>query len=201
MGLTAFFPSIVMTQRKQENSILTLRPLRVADERSFRRAVEEFEEKEPGWLFAFHFEVSTDFAEYVRRLDGWTRGQALPEGFVPNTFLVGVIRNTIIGRVSIRHELNDYLSTYGGHAGYGVVPSQRNRGYASRMLRLTLPIAAKLGLPRLLVTCDADNPASQRVIEKTGGKLENVLKEPGKTVPKKRYWIATTAAATTDVIE
>jgi predicted acetyltransferase len=69
------------------------------------------------------------------------------------------------------------------------------------MLRLTLPIAAKLGLPRLLVTCDGDNPASQRVIEKTGGKLENVLKEPGKTVPKKRYWIATTAAATTDVIE
>ena len=192
MGLTAFFPSIVMTQRKPENSLLTLRPLRVADERSFRRAVDEFRKKEPEWLFAFHFEASTDFAEYVRRLDGWTRGQALPEGFVPNTFLVGVVRNTIIGRVSIRHELNDYLSTYGGHAGYGVVPSQRNRGYASQMLRLTLPIAAKLGLPRLLVTCDADNPASQRVIEKAGGKLENILAEPGKTVSKKRYWIETT---------
>jgi len=190
-----------MTQRKQENSILTLRPLCVADERAFRRAVEEFEEKEPGWLFAFHFEASTDFAEYVRRLDGWTKGRELPERFVPNTFLVGVVRNTIIGRVSIRHELNDYLSKYGGHAGYGVVPSQRNRGYASQMLRLTLPIAAKLGIPRLLVTCDADNPASQRVIEKAGGKLENVLAEPGKTVPKKRYWIETTAAAITDLIE
>jgi predicted acetyltransferase len=75
------------------------------------------------------------------------------------------------------------------------------RGYASRMLRLTLPIAAKLGIPRLLVTCDADNPASQRVIEKAGGKLENVLKEPGKTVPKKRYWIETSAATTTGDIE
>lgn len=195
MDLPPSCPSIVMTQRKQENSILTLRPLLVADERSFRRAVEEFEEKEPGWLFAFHFEASTDFAEYVRRLDGWTKGRELPERFVPNTFLVGVVRNTIIGRVSIRHELNDYLSKYGGHAGYGVVPSQRNRGYASQMLRLTLPIAAKLGLPRLLVTCDADNPASQRVIEKAGGKLENVLAEPGKTVPKKRYWIETTLYA------
>jgi len=186
------FRFLVMIQRKQENSRLTLRPLRVADERSFRRAVKEFQENEPEWLFAFHFEASNDFAMYVRRLDCWAKGQMLPEGFVPNTFLVGVVRNTIIGRVSIRHELNDYLSTYGGHAGYGVVPSQRNRGYASQMLRLTLPIAANLGIPRLLVTCDADNPASQRVIEKAGGKLENILAEPGKTVSKKRYWIETT---------
>lgn len=190
--MTPSFPSIVMIQRKPENSLLTLRPLCVADERSFRHAVNEFREKEPKWLFAFHFEETTDFAKYVRRLDCWTKGHKLPEGFVPKTFLVGVVRNTLISRVSIRHELNDYLSKYGGHAGYGVVPTQRNRGYASQMLRLTLPIAAKLGIPRLLVTCDADNLASQRVIEKTGGKLENVLAELGKMVPKKRFWIETT---------
>jgi len=187
-----------MVEQEQENSILTLRPLRVADERSFRRAVNEFKEMEPEWLFAFHFEASTDFAAYVRRLDCWTKGRELPERFVPNTFLVGVVGNTIIGRVSLRHELNDYLSKYGGHAGYGVLPSQRNQGYASQMLRLTLPIAAELNIPRLLVTCDADNPASQRVIEKAGGKLENVLAEPGKTIPKKRYWIETTQITTID---
>jgi predicted acetyltransferase len=174
-----------------ENSNLRLRTLLATDELSFRRAVDEFKEKEPEWPFAFHFEESTQFAEYVRRLDCWTKGQELPESFVPNTFLVGVVENTIIGRVSIRHELTDYLSKYGGHAGYGVVPSQRNRGYASRMLRLTLPIAARLGLVRLLVTCDEDNVASQMVIEKTGGVLEDIVKEPGAIVRKKRYWIET----------
>lgn len=173
------------------NRNLILRPLLATDELSFRRAVDEFKEKEPDWPFAFHFKESTEFAEYVRRLNCWTMGQKLPENFVPNTFLVGVVENRIIGRVSIRHELTDYLSKYGGHAGYGVVPSQRNRGYATQMLRLTLPIAAKLGIDRLLVTCDEDNVASRRVIEKTGGWLENVLKEPGTTVRKKRYWIET----------
>jgi predicted acetyltransferase len=108
------------------------------------------------------------FAEYIRRLGCWSKGQELPEKFVPNTFLVGVVGNTIIGRVSIRHELNEFLLQYGGHVGYGVVSSQRNRGYATQMLRLTLPIAAQLGIARILVTCDEDNLASRRVIEKNG---------------------------------
>jgi len=60
------------------------------------------------------------------------------------------------------------------------------------MLRLTLPIAAKLGIARLLVTCDENYGASQRVIEKTGGELQDILKEPGTAVYKKRYWIETT---------
>lgn len=175
-----------------KNSHLRLRTLLVTDELSFRSAVDEFREKEPGWPFAFDFDQSTDFVAYIRRLDCWSKGRELPDNFVPNTFMVGVVENTIIGRISIRHELNEYLCKYGGHVGYGVVPSQRNRGYASQMLRLTLPIAAKLGIARLLVTCDESNMASQRVIEKTGGLLQNMLREPDTAVLKKRYWIETT---------
>jgi len=174
-----------------ETSRLKLRPLIVADELSFRRAVDEFKAKEPDWLFAFHFDDSVAFVDYVRRLDGWSRGQELPGNFVPNTFLVGVVGRTIVGRVSIRHELNAYLSKYGGHVGYGVVPSRRNRGYASQMLRLTLPIAARLGIARVLVTCDEDNSASRRVIEKAGGVFENVMQAPGTGVLTRRYWIET----------
>lgn len=174
-----------------ERSTLRLRTLRVSDEVAFRHAFDEFREKEPEWPFAFHFEAPLDFAEYVRRLDCWSKGRELPEDFVPNTFLVGVVGNRIIGRVSIRHELNEFLLKYGGHVGYGVVPSQRNRGYATRMLKLTLPMAARLGIARLLVTCDEDNLASRRVIEKTGGRLENILTGPDTDVRKRRYWIET----------
>ena len=58
-----------------------------------------------------------------------------------------------------------------GHIGYSVVPWKRRRGYATRALRLLLPLASREGLPFVELTTEADNLASQRVIEANGGKL------------------------------
>jgi predicted acetyltransferase len=58
-----------------------------------------------------------------------------------------------------------------GHIGYSVVPWKRQRGYATRALKLLLPQAIGEGLPYLEIVADADNIASQRVIESNGGKL------------------------------
>jgi predicted acetyltransferase len=53
-----------------------------------------------------------------------------------------------------------------GHIGYAVVPSKRNRGYASKALSETLPLAKVEGLRFVELTTDPDNFSSQRVIEK-----------------------------------
>lgn len=58
-----------------------------------------------------------------------------------------------------------------GHIGYSVVPWKRRRGYATRALQLLLPQARSEGLAFVELTTDADNPASQRVIEASGGEL------------------------------
>jgi predicted acetyltransferase len=58
-----------------------------------------------------------------------------------------------------------------GHIGYSVVPWKRRRGYATRALRLLLPDARAEGLDYVELTTDADNIASQRVIEANGGEL------------------------------
>src|SRR5690242_3199976 len=74
-----------------------------------------------------------------------------------------------LGRIAIRHRLTAQLRASGGHIGYDVRPSARRRGHATAMLRAALPVARALGVDSALVTCDAGNVASRRVIERNGG--------------------------------
>ncbi|HET9499323.1 MAG TPA: GNAT family N-acetyltransferase [Marmoricola sp.] len=91
-----------------------------------------------------------------------------------------------VGRMSIRHRLNDGLLELGGHIGYDVRRSRRRRGHATAMLREALPVARRLGIGKALVTCDSDNVASRRVIEANGGVLEDQRGD------KLRFWVPTT---------
>jgi len=168
-------------------SALTLRPLLSTDETAFREAVREFRTSDPDWEFAFYFDENTDFIDYVRKLDAWSRGEELPGHFVPSTYLVAVIGVRIVGRLSLRHRLNAFLAHAGGHVGYGVVPSARRRGYATEILRQSLPLARAVGIGQMLVTCDDDNVGSYKVIEANGGVLENRVRFEG--ITKRRYWI------------
>jgi predicted acetyltransferase len=114
----------------------------------------------------------------------------VPPNFVPSTFLFGFIGPRIVGRVSIRHRLTPVLLRVGGHVGYVVVPEFRRRGYATEMLRQSVDIArTRLGIARVLVTCDDDNVGSIRTIENNGGVLEDVVTGGDLVKPKRRYWI------------
>ena len=172
---------------------LKLRKLRTEDESSFRKAIEEFGREVPPWQFAFGFTESLAFSDYVKQLEGQSRGIGVPEGFVPNTFFVGVVDGVVVGRLSLRHSLNDFLAKVGGHIGYGVVPSRRRRGYATEMLRQAIPVCVSLGIERALITCDEHNVGSQKVVEACGGIFEGIIDCPELGVRKKRYWIYTAA--------
>jgi|GEM_PF-1976827 len=75
-------------------------------------------------------------------------------------FLMDEAEGCILGCVNIRHVLNDYLLQIGGHIGYGVRPSARRKGYATKMLALALDKCRLLGIERVLVTCDKENIGS-----------------------------------------
>lgn len=161
---------------------LILRPLELSDEGQFLAALTEMEN------FGFYHEADMAFAEYLAVLDQAMRGEGLPDGHVANSLFVGDVNGVIVGRLSLRHSLNDVLLTIGGHIGYGVLPGHRRRGYATEMLRQALLRAGDLGLGRILVTCDEDNVASRKVIEACGGVYENSYTHDLE-IPKRRYWI------------
>jgi predicted acetyltransferase len=133
-------------------------------------------------------------AAHLERLRRNARGEDLPAGRVPSSMLYGFVAGRIIGRVSIRHELNAFLQDRGGHVGYSVAPAERRRGYATELLRLTLPFCRELGLERLLLTCDDANEPSWRIIERAGGRLEDRRTHTDGSLYR-RYWIDLTASA------
>lgn len=117
-----------------------------------------------------------------------SREETCPEGWVPATQYVCVNADgRIIGMIDLRRRFNEYLAEIGGNIGYSIRPSERRRGYATRMLALVLDEARAIGMQRVLVTCDADNEASRRVIERNGGVFERMTQDDGAAI--RRYWI------------
>jgi predicted acetyltransferase len=115
------------------------------------------------------------FDDFILRIRAMDQAATIPDGFVPQTNFWLVDGDTYIGRLSLRHYLNDSLRLIGGHIGYAVRPSMRCRGYGTQALALGLDEARRLGLTRVLLTCDQKNIASRRIIERNGGVLEDEI--------------------------
>ena len=143
----------------------------------------------------FHMHGSAGFMSYVEgeSYENWLGRVTLaqtddPDGYVNSTTFLAVIQVKVVGMISIRHYLNDALLNKGGHIGYGVRPSERGKGYATKMLALALEESRTLGIDRVLVTCDKGNIGSAKTILKNGGVLENEITEEDGNVHQ-RYWI------------
>lgn len=117
--------------------------------------------------------------------------ETCPSHWVTSTLFVGVRKadGRIVGMLDLRHRLNELLAEWGGHIGYSVRPDERRKGYAKWMLAHALPEAKKLGIDRVLVTCNDNNIASARTIEANGGVLENKLYVERAKQTIRRYWI------------
>ena len=169
---------------------LILRRPTLDEEDEFLRAHRATTPESPTFLHDYHEGMS--LARYLETLAERERGVNLPLNHVPSTFLFAFTGSRIVGRLAIRHALNDILERVGGHIGYIVVPEFRRQGHATEILRQALRVARdQLGLGRVLVTCDDDNVGSIRTIEKNGGILDEIVSGPNLDRPKRRYWIDT----------
>lgn len=164
---------------------MKLRPLSLEDEAQALQGHSELALE--NWEYLLGYKEDMPWSEYLEILGHESTGTNLKEGRVPSTFLIAEKDGNLVGRTSIRHELNDFLLSVGGHIGYGVRPSYRRQGFATEILRQSLVLIHGLGVTKVLVTCDDDNLGSIKVIESQGGIQENKVKFEGTL--KRRYWI------------
>lgn len=161
--------------------------------RSFLTALQEGqaleEEMSAAYLFTGDQATLADaqvFADYVAKLLADVDEETpRPEHFVPGTALWWVDGTEFLGRVSIRHRLNDWLRNGGGHIGYWIRPSARRRGHARAAFLAGLSYAHRLGIDPALVTCADDNVGSRKIIEAAGGVFEQEFDA------KLLYWVST----------
>lgn len=130
-----------------------------------------------------------DIIEWIEKTEKYFNPDTCPKDKVPSTlFLYVDDNNKIIGMIDVRHHINHpYLSLFGGHIGYSIRPSERRKGYGSKMLQEALKECKKMNIDKVLVTCDKGNTGSEMVIRNNGGVFEKEVEHEGKAY--KRFWI------------
>ena len=131
-----------------------------------------------------------DFPAYLQRLRELAAGVALAPGWVPvDHFWLIEDDVRLIGVSRLRPRLTAALEQHGGHIGYDIAPGMRRRGYGMQLLRSTLPHARQAGLSEVLLTTNASNTASIRIIEANGGCLQSASDAGSPPRPTRRYII------------
>jgi len=174
----------VVFEKKESTEAATLEHPSTKHKDGYLAALEEFQ-TEGRYLNISKKELEEDFSTFIDQIPAMRKEL----NGVPETEFWLIHGGEYIGRISIRHELNEELLLRGGHIGYAIRPSQRKNGYGKKALELGLIEAKKLGFDKVLVTCDSTNTASRKIIEGHAGVLENEVEgEPGKPT-KLRFWI------------
>ena len=101
-----------------------------------------------------------------------------PSWVVTDTFFAVDEDDHIVGIIDLRHELNDFLKDF-GNSGYSVRPTERRKGYATRMLGLIADVAKEAGLDSLQLGVERSNEPSIKTILKNGGKYERSFEFEG----------------------
>ena len=168
--------------------MVVLRELTDKDEAAFFAGMAEWSEADRSWhTFAWKPEMS--YSEMLERLRKERLGIELDPGRVRHSMLYGFVGDVIVGRVSVRHELNEALRRRRGHIGYAVAAKFRRRGYGDAMFTQGLQYCRSIGLREIMITCGCNNVGSVRMIEKAGARLADSIFDEVDKEEINRYWL------------
>ncbi|MDD3958381.1 MAG: GNAT family N-acetyltransferase [Candidatus Izemoplasmatales bacterium] len=113
--------------------------------------------------------------DHIRlRLDRIT--EAIPEKKYQMSYRFSIVLHAcVVGMCSLRVGTSDELY-YAGHIGYGIHEAYRGHHYASKACVLLFKLASAVGLSEVIITCNPENIASRKTMERVGCTyIEHVL--------------------------
>lgn len=177
---------------------VVLTPMAPGRDEAFAEMLEEFRFAGETNVYSGNFAIAWDgYAAFYDLLSKMKPGGYPTPEIVPMDAYFIEVEGRMLGETFLRHRLNPNLEKMGGHVGYKVRPSCRNRGVATAALRLGLRELSAMGVEQALITCNTANAASARVIEKCGGlRWEDAVLEQR---VERRYWVPTAPLASQSV--
>jgi predicted acetyltransferase len=128
------------------------------------------------------------YEKWLSWIEDDRKDDALRIGNIPqDLYFLMKDEKEILGAISLRKCLDEEKIKIDGHIGIGIRPFERGNGYATKMIELVLPIAKKIGIKKLVYTCDKDNIGSSKVIMKSGGIFEKEFIDDEGKIREKYY--------------
>lgn len=159
---------------KEKGPLLFLEPTMAYKEQvlAYRKAFKEGNEPLYGGSKLSKLDRYEDWLAYLEENKWVSREEK--ERRVPQTVYVVIDPNdkTVVGLLHCRWGTNQRIVTIGGHFGYSVHPKRRKEGIGSEIVSFALSKYREKGYNDVFVTCMASNMASQALISRSGGILE-----------------------------
>lgn len=157
-------------------------------QRSFENYVLAYEKIDDEHYFTKYKKALENFQDYLKDLHNHSIGTDLLQGDVMTSTFWLIDKKEVVGVVRIRHEEVECA----GHIGYDISPDHRNKGYGFQILKLALERAINIGVEEVILTCNIDNTASKKIIEKNSGKLLGTIFDEEENEYLHRYSITLT---------
>lgn len=151
-----------------------LRKLSPDDGRDIYDMLQDFPKDENGFINGCNGKTYDDFKKWLIKSNNVSNGIGLEEWMVPQNIYWLYIDGIPVGMGKLRHYLTDKLRKEGGHGGYAILPSHRNKGYGKILLKMLIDCARDMKIDGLLLTVQNHNTTSIKVALANNGRIEKV---------------------------
>lgn len=148
-----------------------LRQLSIDDGLIFYSMLQKIEKE----VYAMHNVVNgatyDEYKKWLKEMDDWANERNLPNGYVKQKTYWLMDEEVPVGYVRLRFSLNQKSREYGGSFGYAIEEGSRKKGYGTTLIQELIKVAKKEGIEEFISMVDKKNIASNRIMQKCGGKL------------------------------
>jgi len=128
--------------------------------------------------------AALDPKSYLESIIAHEQGLKLVSGIPATSSYFCLINEEVVGTIRYRRGNSPFIEQVIGHTGYDTRPSARGKGVAKFMLSW---LQEQVLTEHIIVTCEHNNIASQKVIESCGGKFINQIYSKEKAAKVLRF--------------